>query len=141
MLDWAQGVQHRNYRIRRKPDTRGMREATAIVLSLVAVATVFLFYSWIRNQMINLGYAEQALQLEEKKLLDTDVQLVVELQTLTNPDRIDKVAAELGMVRAQPWQVIPARPRVTAPGGGSVLAMAAGSSRVTSESKKYSATN
>ena len=56
MVDWAAGIQTRNYGIRREPDARSMKEMTWIVSSMIVMAGVLLFYSWVRNQMINQGY-------------------------------------------------------------------------------------
>jgi cell division protein FtsL len=138
MEDWAAGVQARNYGVCRAPDARSVRETTWIVSSMLVIAGVLLFYSWVRNQMINQGYAEQMLQEQEAGLLLSERQLVLEEQTLKNLDRIDTIARnDLKMVPVQPGQVIAAQwqDNEFAP-----LALA-GPSKGSPESKRFSATN
>jgi cell division protein FtsL len=141
MLDWADGIQGRNYGIRRGPDARSLKEVTTIVSAMLVMAAVLLFYSWVRYQTINQGYCEQALQEKETKLLHAENLLAVEEQTLKNLDRIDSIARnDLGMLPALPGQVLAPQYQDIEPRAGTVLAMA-GTAQNSPESKRLSATN
>ncbi len=140
MMDWAEGIQGRNYGIRRAPDARSLADVAYFVASLTIIAAVLLFYSWVRNQAISQGYQEQVLQEQETALLHSERLLVIEEQTLKSLDRIDLIArSDLRMVPVQPGQVIAAtfhdEPRT-----GTALAMAR-TPHSSSESKRFSATD
>jgi len=61
MKDWAAGIETRNYGIKSRVNTGMLFDLlrTMIVTSLIAGA--FLFFSWVRSQIINTGYESQKL--------------------------------------------------------------------------------
>jgi cell division protein FtsL len=66
-----------------------------------------LFYSWIRNQIVNTGYESQNLFAVEESLLRARKRLILEEETLRNPERIDIIARDdLGMTPLHPSQLI-----------------------------------
>lgn len=110
--DWADGIETRNYGIKCKIETGMMMELirTGVVFALVAGA--FLFYSWIRINIVSTGYEIQKLFAQEESLLRNQKALILEEETLRNPQRIDIIARnELGMSPLRPNQVIPMRLR------------------------------
>ena len=108
MTDLAGGIETRNYHIRRETDPHTLSQLLLTTLSLVMIAGALLFYSWVRSQIINIGYESQKLLMAEESLLRTRQNLILEEETLKNPERIDIIARnELGMIPLRPNQLIP----------------------------------
>ena len=107
MTDWADGIETRNYGIKNEIDVHMLSELMRIIVALAMVAGALLFYSWIRNQIVNTGYESQNLFAVEESLLRTQKRLILEEETLRNPERIDIIARdELGMTPLHPSQLI-----------------------------------
>jgi cell division protein FtsL len=107
MTDWADGIETRNYGIKREFDGRMFSEFLRTFLSLALVAGALVFYSWVRNQIISTGYQGQNLFGEEELLLRAEKMLVLEEEMLRNPERIDVIARnDLGMTPLHPRQLI-----------------------------------
>ena len=107
MTDWADGIEIRNYGIKREIDALMFLELMRNIISLALVAGALLFYSWVRNQIINTGYQSQNLFTEEESLLRIQKSLILEEETLRNPERIDIIARnDLGMTPLHPSQLI-----------------------------------
>ena len=107
MTDWADGIEIRNYGIKNETDAHMLSELMRIIVALAMVAGAFLFYSWIRSQIINTGYESQNLFAAEQSLLRTQKSLILEEEILRNPERIDIIARnELGMMPLRPNQLI-----------------------------------
>lgn len=124
MTDWAAGIEMRNYGIKREIDAGILSEHLKTIVMLGLVAGTLLFYSWVRSQIINTGYESQNLFTLEESLLRTQKWLILEEETLRNPERIDTIArAELSMAPLQPNQLIlPPLPNES--GSNYVMAMA-----------------
>lgn len=107
MTDWVDGIEMRNYGIKRGIDVRMFSELMRAILSLAIVAGALVFYSWVRNQMVQTGYQSQNLYTMEEALLRTQQKLILEEETLRNPGRIDAIARnDLGMAPMHPSQLI-----------------------------------
>ncbi len=107
MMDLACEIETRNYCIRHKTDPRILMELLRTILSIALVAGVFLFYSWIRSQIVNIGYENQRLLEAEESLLRIQQSLILEEETLKSPERIDAIARnQLGMTTLRPHQLI-----------------------------------
>ncbi len=107
MTDWADGIEIRNYGIRNEIDAHMLSELMRIIVALAMVAGAFLFYSWIRSQIINTGYESQNLFAAEQSLLRAQKRLMLEEEILRNPERIDTIARnDLGMTPLRPNQLI-----------------------------------
>ena len=50
------------------------------------IAAALLFYSWVRSQIVNTGYESQSLFAVKESLLRTQTQLILEEDTLRNPE-------------------------------------------------------
>lgn len=123
MTDWAAGIETRNYGIRRDINAGMLSDLLRTITMVALVAGASLFYSWVRSQIINVGYETQNLFALEESLLRTQRSLILEEETLRNPERIDSIARnELHMAPLQPSQLIlpPAR---SLHGDTTVLAM------------------
>jgi cell division protein FtsL len=107
MTDWADGIETRNFGIKNEIDTRMLSELMGIIVALAMVAGALLFYSWIRNQIVDTGYENQNLFAVEESLLRTQERLTLEEEILRNPERIDIIARnDLGMAPLHPSQLI-----------------------------------
>jgi cell division protein FtsL len=107
MTDWSDGIETRNYGIKCKIDRRMFLELMRNIISLAMVAGTLVFYSWVRNQIIDTGYQSQNLFTEEESLLRAQKSLILEEETLRNPERIDIIARnDLGMTPLHPNQMI-----------------------------------
>lgn len=106
MTDWVGGMESRNHDVTRATDSRNLAELLRTVLFLAVVAGVLTFYLWARGQIIHIGYQNQQVVAEEKSLLREQGHLLLEEQTLKNPERIDAIARNLGMVPIRANQLI-----------------------------------
>ena len=76
-------------------------------MKTLMIAAALLFYAWVRSQIVNTGYESQSLFAAKESLLRTQTRLVLEEETLRNPERIDLIARnDLGMVPLRPNQFI-----------------------------------
>ncbi|MBZ5498227.1 MAG: cell division protein FtsL [Acidobacteriia bacterium] len=110
MTDWSAGAETRNYRIPHRPDTRSLVDLLASMLCILMVAGALVGYVWIRSRIVALGYAVQNLKVTEESLTRTQISLILEEETLKNPERIDLIARnELAMQPLGPYQRIVSR--------------------------------
>jgi cell division protein FtsL len=125
MTDWADGIEARNYGIQYKIDTGMLLELMRTITALAMVAGALLFYSWVRSEIINMGYESQRLFTIEESLRRTQNTLILEEETLRNPERIDAIARnDLGMTPLRPNQWIPLRSPDPDDGASGTMAMA-----------------
>jgi cell division protein FtsL len=107
MTDWAEGIEARNHAIKNEININMLSDLMRIIVSLALLAGALLFYSWIRNQIINTGYESQNLFAVEESLQRAQKRLTLEEETLRNPERIDLIARnDLGMAPLRPNQLI-----------------------------------
>jgi hypothetical protein len=108
MTDWSSGLEIRNYALKRVTDSRNLAGLLCMTLVLTVLAGVLVLYAWQRSQIIELGYQCQHLMELETTLLRVEKALVLEMETLKDPARIDTIARDLGMTPLRPHQFIPA---------------------------------
>ncbi|MBN2317654.1 MAG: cell division protein FtsL [Acidobacteria bacterium] len=107
MTDWADGIEIRNNGIKCVIDARILSELLRTIIALGLIAGALLFYSWVRSQIVYIGYETQNLFEDEEKLLDMQDNLIAEEETLTSPERIYTLATrDLGMTKLRPNQMI-----------------------------------
>jgi cell division protein FtsL len=107
MIDWADGIETRNYGIKSEIDAHMLSELVRTMAFLALVAGALLFYSWVRSQLVETGYKTQKLFNTEETLLRTERKLILEEETLRDPERIDLIARnDLGMTPLRPNQLI-----------------------------------
>jgi cell division protein FtsL len=125
MVDWANRIEARNYNVRRETDSRNIKELLKLILSLAMVAGVLVYYSWVRSHFISVGYESQNLKTAESTLLHAQQNLILEEETLKNPERIDTIARnELNLMPLHPNQLLPAQVQDIESSAAGVLAMA-----------------
>lgn len=108
MVDWAESTEISNYGIKREVDFRNLTELLWIIVTLLVLGGVLVFHAWERSQIVNMGYEIQRLQALEESLLRSHKALILEEETLKNPQRIDELAREvLGMSPLRPQQILP----------------------------------
>ena len=79
----------------------------ALWLSLLLVFIVeLLVTTWVRVQCNNLGYEIAALNRETQRLAELQDNLRVELARLKSPQRITRIAREMGLTLPAPAQVM-----------------------------------
>jgi cell division protein FtsL len=125
MTDWTDGTAERNYGIKCKIDTAMLTELMRTLLAFSTVAGTLLFYSWVRSQIVNIGYQRQNLSAVEESLLRIQKSLILEEETLRNPERIDMIARnELGMSPLRPGQLVQQRVEDRGRGASDTIALA-----------------
>jgi cell division protein FtsL len=125
MRDWSSEIEIRNYSIDRKIDRKHFLDMMGVILSLLLVAGVLFFHSWVRTRIVHIGYEITDLQRQEEELLKEAKTLILEEETLKSPARIEEIAInKLGMVRLRPNQVIRTTHRATPSSNRTSLAMA-----------------
>jgi len=108
MTDWADGIEARNYGIKNEIDASMFSELMRSIIPLAMIAGALLFYSWVRSEIVNLGYESQNLFAREESVLREQKWLTLEEETLCNPERIDLIARnELRMTTLRPNQFLP----------------------------------
>ena len=105
-MDWAPGIERRNYGIRNRSGI-GLRELLWAFFLLAPVAGALIFQLWVRSQIIKTGYEIQELSRLEESLTRTHEKLIVKEEALQSPERIDRIArGRLGMEPLRPEQVL-----------------------------------
>lgn len=65
-----------------------------VLLSTVLVLFGILMYLWPQMRMVELGYQQSALRSQQRKVLQRQKELQVELSSLRRLDRIEKLAVD-----------------------------------------------
>lgn len=112
-----------NSRLVKVADVRRNREMAQFTCAVVVLFVLALAYMWQHYSAIEYGYQIQALKAERERMLDVNRTLRLEEASLRDPERIDALAREMGMVAPQPGQVILLDAGGAEP-GGPVLAQA-----------------
>jgi cell division protein FtsL len=77
------------------------------ILIGAAVVTIILLDIWQHVHIVTLGYEVEQARQKQKELQQTHKQLLVEVETLSALDRIEKIAiSRLGMTRPKEGQMI-----------------------------------
>jgi len=79
----------------------------SIIGAVALLVLAGLAYVGSANRVLQLGYEISTLQTEQKRALDLNAKLRVELTHLRRPERIEAVArSRLGLVRPDPERVV-----------------------------------
>ena len=140
MLDLAAGIKDRNHGLRKPANPRALLECLKIVLPLVVIAGALSFHIWIRGQNIHIGSRIQQLNAQEKDSLRVQQQLILEEQTLKDPELLEAIARRDGMILLRPDQIVPPSLEDLEAGSSEILALGNLSLR-SSEPKKPFALN
>lgn len=71
----------------------------ALFLSLI------LAYAWSHREILNIHYQMEQIRRENQQLRESNTALRAEYSSLVNPERIDKVAQQLGLVNSNRAEV------------------------------------
>ena len=86
------------------PERRREMRQFAIVMSLLFV--LVMVYVWQHFSAIEIGYKVEAQKQQVEQLREENRQLRLNEAQLTDPERIDKIAKQLGLDAPQPGQVV-----------------------------------
>ncbi len=108
MMDFVDGLESKNYGLRKTTDPRSLFEFLSLVLPLIAIAGAFSFHVWVRGQSVQVGYRSQQLSEQADRLEHIQRQLILEEQILKDPANLEALAREnLGLSLLKPNQIIP----------------------------------
>jgi len=107
-----------NTRLVKADDPERKREMRqfAIVMSMLFV--LVMVYVWQHFSAIEIGYKVEAQKQQVEQLREENRQLRLNEAQLTDPERIDRIARQLGLSAPQPGQII----RPDADASGSIVA-------------------
>jgi len=71
-----------------------------------AIVAVSLAVLWHHNQMFQLGYQTERLEADKGRLERLQRQLLIERESLASLDRVERLAADLGLVHPAPRDVV-----------------------------------
>ena len=98
-LDFRVTRDIRNAPIVREIDRRRQRELWRSAAVGVCFVAVTLFSAWQNFELIRYGYEIEQLERERSEQLDLNRHLLLEIETLSAPQRLERIAtAELGLV-------------------------------------------
>ena len=123
-MDWV-GIENRNYHVKGQGGL-SMQELLWALVPFVLITGLLIFHLWVRSQIIDTGYEIHKLTKYEENLTREMERLVVKVESLQSPDRIDRIArGRLGMEPLRPDQVlVPHAPDIMA--DRSAMALASG---------------
>ena len=93
---------------------RGGLGATGLVVLAALVAALGIRHVADRRERVRLGYELSAANAELRSTSEENRRLRLEKSVLTDPDRIERLAANLGMVRPGSDQIRVVRPGAVA---------------------------
>ncbi len=95
-----------NSRLVKVADTERNREMMQFTCACVLLFVMALGYMWQHYSAIEYGYQIQAQRSERDRLVEVNRTLRLEEASLRDPERIDGLARQMGMVAPQPGQMI-----------------------------------
>ncbi len=109
-----------NSRLVKVEDPRRSREMRQFGIALGCLFLFVMAYAFQHFKAIEYGYKIESLKAQRDSLVEMNRALRLEEASLRDPDRIDRMARELGLQSPQAGQVI--RMDTTLPESGSVVA-------------------
>lgn len=95
-----------NSRLVKADDPERRKEVRSFTIVMSLLFLLGMTYVWQHFSSIELGYSIEAQKLQVEHLRDDNRQLALAEAQLSGPDRIDKIAKQLGLDVPQPGQVI-----------------------------------
>lgn len=112
-----------NSRLVKADDPERRKEVRSFTIAMSFLFVLVMTYVWQHFSSIELGYTVEAQKLQVEHLREENRQLRLTEAQLSDPDRIDKIARQLGLDIPQPGQVV--RPETSyLPGSPATLAEA-----------------
>jgi len=113
-----------NSRLVKVADPKRAREIAMFSISLGVLFFCTMIYAWQHLSSIEYGYKIEAQKLERDALLEQNRGLRLEEASLRDPERIEQLAARLGLVAPQAGQIM--HLEVSADPAAPVMARASG---------------
>ncbi len=95
-----------NSRLVKAPDMARLREMRLFTAACVVFFTLVMVYGWQHFSSIELGYRVEAKRQQLEQLREENRQLRLAEAELTQPERIDALARQMGMDVVRPDQVV-----------------------------------
>jgi cell division protein FtsL len=95
-----------NTRIVKADDPERRREMRSFTITMSVLFLLVMTYVWQHFSSIEVGYAIQAQKTQVDHLREENRQLHLSEAQLSDPDRIDRIARQLGLDTPQPGQVV-----------------------------------
>jgi cell division protein FtsL len=105
-----------NSRLVKVADVKRSREMTQFACALAVLFLLVMVYAWQHFSAIEYGYRIEALKSQRDNLVEMNRALRLEEASLKDPQRIDTLAREMGLVTPQAGQVIRIEPTANDPG-------------------------
>src|SRR5205807_680091 len=96
-----------NSRLVKIADPRRKREIRMFSASVAVLFLMIMFYAWQHFSALKHGYEIEAQKSQRKELIEEIRALKLEEASLRDPERIDKLAREMGLEARRPGQVVP----------------------------------
>src|SRR5277367_3583021 len=95
-----------NSRIVKADDPERRREMRTFTSVMSVLFVLVMVYVWQHFSAIEIGYHVEAQKTQVEQLREENRQLRLTEAQLTDPDRIDRIARQLGLGSPQPGQVV-----------------------------------
>jgi len=95
-----------NSRIVKADDPERRREMRTFTTVMSVLFMLVMVYVWQHFSAIEIGYHVEAQKLQVEQMREENRQLRLSEAQLTDPERIDKMAKQLGLDAPQPGQVV-----------------------------------
>jgi cell division protein FtsL len=105
-----------NSRLVKVADLKRSREMTHFTCALAVLFLLVMVYAWQHFSAIEYGYHIEAMKSQRDTLVETNRALRLEEASLKDPERIDTLAREMGLVTPQAGQVVRIEPTAKEPG-------------------------
>ena len=95
-----------NSRLVKVADPGRRREMLVLTVAVVALFALVIGYAWQHFSAIEYGYRIEALRSQRDSLTELNRALRLEEASLRDPERIDALAQQMGLVAPQAGQII-----------------------------------
>ncbi|MFC5864079.1 cell division protein FtsL [Acidicapsa dinghuensis] len=102
-----------NSRLVKAPDTVRVREMRIFAAAVTMLFSLVMFYGWQHFSSIEIGYNVEAKKQQVELLREQNRQLKLTEAELSQPNRIDSMARQMGLTEVQPQQVVHTADQVT----------------------------
>lgn len=109
-----------NTRLVKEDDPERRKEVRSFTVAMSVLFLLTMTYVWQHFSSIEMGYSIETQKQQVDHLREENRQLRLTEAQLSDPDRIDRIAKQLGLDMPQPGQVI--RPEMSDLAGAGVLA-------------------
>jgi cell division protein FtsL len=95
-----------NSRLVKEDDPERRREVRSFTIAMIVLFSLTMVYVWQHFSAIEVGYRVEAQKTQVEQLQEKNRQLELTEAQLSDPERIDRIAKQLGMEFPQPGQVV-----------------------------------